>query len=530
MKKSKTPKLLAIFTALLLFLVGCGSDSDSSLSNGGEDNLKVIKYASQAPAMTTIDAQLSTTSDVIQPARAITESLLTFDEDRNLIPLLAEELPESDDNITFSIKLKEGVEFHDGSELTTEDVKFTFERLYDPETTATNTFIADMIKGATDKLNGDAAEIEGIRIIDEYNMEFELNAAFAPFPSVLASEMTVIYPKKATEAAGANWGIDTFVGTGPYMFDEFFPEDYLKTVKNENYHNGEVNLDELYIYNMDENTLAMEYEAGNINLVEISNKMAETYASDDYAEELIKVDVMGIVELVFNTSLEPLDDENVRRAISLAIDKPALVNSFLQGQATPAGSAIPRGLIGHTERSVDTYDPEAAKELLTKAGYPDGLSVETYVIEGNETADAAVVLQEQMKAAGIDFTINLVDQATYLDYRNSGDIELVFRTWYKDYPDPDNFLYTFFHSAATPNRAPDWGKPETDAMLDEGRALPAEERPAHYERLDEILVEEKVAAVPLYYPVFHFLKDPVIEGIVQNDGLLDFTNANLIGE
>lgn len=516
--------------ALSLFLVACSTSSNGNGNNADGEDLKVIKYAKQAPGMTTIDAQLSTTSDVIQPARLITESLLTFDADRNLVPLLAEDLPETEDNITFKVKLKEGIKFHDGSELTTEDVKFTFERLYDPATTATNTFIADMIKGAKEKLNGAADEIEGIRIIDDYNMEFELESAFAPFSSVLASEMTVIYPKEATEAAGATWGIDAFVGTGPYVFDEFVPEDYLKTVKNEDYHNGEVSIDELYVYNMDENTLAMEYEAGNINYAQIPNKMAQSYSSDDFADELIKVDLMGIVEVVFNTTIEPLNDVNVRRAISLAVDKPALVNSFLQGQATPAGSAIPRGLIGHTERTVDTYDPETAKELLAEAGYPEGITVDTYVIEGNETADAAVVLQEQMKAAGINLNINLVDMATYLEYRNNGEIPLVFRTWYKDYPDPDNFLYTFFHSAATPDRQPDWGKPETDALISEGRALSAEERPAHYEKIDQILVEDEVAAIPLYYPVFHFLKNPSIEGVNSNDGLLDFTHAELVNE
>ena len=183
MKKHAFSKIAILFVAAIVLLAGC---SNSSTDSGSDGDLKVIKYAKQAPQMTTLDAQLSTTSDVIQPARLIAEPLLTFDEDRNIVPLLLEELPVTEDNITYTLKLKEGVKFHDGSDFTTEDVAFTFNRLYDPETKATNTFIADMIKGANAKLNGEADEIEGIRIIDDYNMEIELEMAFAPFATVLA--------------------------------------------------------------------------------------------------------------------------------------------------------------------------------------------------------------------------------------------------------------------------------------------------------------------------------------------------------
>ncbi|WP_018659015.1 ABC transporter substrate-binding protein [Allofustis seminis] len=517
-------KLLTFFAAVTVFLVGCGGKGGS---NGGDGEPKVLKYGRSATQMTTLDGQLSTTADVIQPARLVAEPLYTYDKDMNLTPLLAEDLPKTEDNTTYTVKLKEGVKFHDGSELKADDVVFTFTRLYTPETMSTNTFIADMIKGAHALLEGEADALVGVRALDDYTVEFELEDAYAPFPYVLGSEMTMIYPKEATEKAGADWGVTTFVGTGPYKFDEFVAADHFKAVKNEDYHGGEVHLDEMWIYNMDENTLAMEYEAGNINSALISNKMAGNYAD---SADLHKIEAMGIFEVVFNTAMEPLNDKNVRKAFAMAVDKEALVNSFLQGNATPATSAIPPKVLGHTDRPLTPADPEGAKKLLADNGYPDGVKISTWVIEGNELADAAVVLQEQLSKAGIDMEVNLVDRATYLDKRNAGEIQTVFRNWYKDYPDPDNFLYTFFHSNATPNRTPDWGKPETDELLSEGRRLPMEKREAHYEKIDKILVEDEVATVPLYYPVFHYLMNENIEGIVYVDGLLDFTHANVVSK
>ncbi|RVU54408.1 ABC transporter substrate-binding protein [Anaerosphaera multitolerans] len=524
MKKNKL-KHISLLLGMIILLTACGVTNKSDEGEGQGDVGKVVKFASQFPDMDSLDVHKYTTTDVILPAQNICEPLLEYDSNRELQPLLLETLPTTEDGVTYSCKLKEGVKFHDGTELTSYDVEYTFNRIFDPATQNLNTWLCDMILGGPEMLEGKAESLAGFKVIDDYNFEIELSTPYAPFLSVLSCEQMMIYPKEACEAAGDKWGIDTFVGTGPYELVEFVGKDYTRCKKNENYHGTPVEIDELYVYNMDPNTSIMEYEAGNLDLVKVETKMVEPYKTNEFKDQLVKVDLMAIIALNLNVNMEPLNDVKVRQALTYTIDKESLVQDFLQGNGTPANSIIPPNIMGHPDREANKYDPEKAKELLAAAGYAEGIKLESYVVEGDEAADIAVVLQEQMKASNIDLKINLVDQATYVDMRKAGEVQCPILTWYKDIPDPDNFTYTFYNSAGSQLFSSNWNDPETDNLMKLGRSLPEDEREAVYVELEKLLVEDKAAMVPLYNPVFYYLQSPKVTGVEYSDSMVRFAKT-----
>ncbi|CDZ75576.1 PBP2_NikA_DppA_OppA_like [Peptoniphilus sp. ING2-D1G] len=534
-------KKLTLLFALMFLLTACGGNKaentggntsgtgTNSQESADSGEAKIIKYASQYPDMDSLDVHKYTTTDVILPARNICEPLLQYDENNELKPLLLEEMPTTEDGKIYNFKLAKGIKFHDGTELTSKDVEFTFNRIFNPETQNLNTWLVDMIKGAKDMLEGKADTLSGFTVIDDYNFTIELEMPYAPFLSVLSCEQNMIYPKDACEAAGDKWGIETFIGTGPFKLEEFVGKDYMHALRYDDYHGEPAKVDELYIYNMDANTSAMEYEAGNLNMVQVETKMVEPYKTDEFKDQLVRNELMGIISLNLNVNMPPLDNQTVRQAISYAIDKDAIIDNYLQGNAVPAKSIIPPGIMAYPEdREANKYDPEKAKELLTQAGFPDGIDLETYVVEKDEAADIAVVLQEQLKASNINLKINLVDQATYVDIRKSGEVQCPILTWYKDMPDPDNFTYTFFYSEGSQLFSSNWNDPESDELMIQGRSLPEEERLPVYQKLEKILVEDKVATVPLYNPIFYYLKAPELQGVEYFDSMIRFKNADIV--
>lgn len=509
-------KHLSLLVMLLMMLTAsCAALADGTFNYGGVmENMDIL------------DVHKSTTNEVLNPAILMCEPLLTLKEDGTLVPQLLSELPEvSEDGTLFTCKLREDVYFHDGTQLTADDVLFTFTRIFDPATANVNTWLCDMIKGGTAMLNGEATELEGVKVIDDFTFTIELEYPYAPFNYILSCSQMVIYPREACEAAGESWGVDVFVGTGPFVLDEFSPKDFVHVVANENYYEGRPALDDVYYYNMDQGTALMEYEAGTLDLCSVDPLYVKGYQDSEYADQLVKIELQGIIALNLNTSMAPLDDVRVRQAISLAIDREALVNAYLQGNGTATNSLIPPGIAAHSDRALE-YDPEKAKALLAEAGYPDGITIVNYVSDSASITGVPVVLQEQLKAAGITLEVNRVDAATYTSMRGEGSVQCPILTWYADMPDPDNFLYTFYHSDNSKFFSSCWSDEKTDEMLTLGRAMPnGEERTALYTELETYLVEEQCIVIPLYNPVTYYLKSDSVDGIFFDNSMFHLDDA-----
>ncbi len=490
---------------------------------------KAFSFGGALDDMDLIDVHKATSSGVLQGGIMVCEPLLALQPDGSLAPQLLAEMPAvSEDGKVFTCKLREDVYFHDGTQLTSKDVYFTLHRIFDPATANVNAWLCDMILGGKDMLDGKATELAGVTIQDDFNFTIELEYPYAPFNYILSCPQMLIYPQDACTAAGETWGIDSFVGTGPFVFESFTAKDTLHLVANEKYYEGRPQIDEVYLYNLDRGTALMEFEAGSLDLVNMDPTYVKGYQEGEFAKNLVMSDLRGIIALNLNVAMPPLDNVKVREAVAHAIDQKAIVESYLQGNGTVANSLITPSVAGYTDRP-SFYDPEKAKALLAEAGFPDGIKLVNYVSETSSIAGIPVVLQEQLKASNIELEVNRVDSATYVSLRKEGSVQCPLLTWYADMPDPDNFTYTFFQSGNSKFFSSNWNDPLTDELMAKGRAMPAgEERIEIYKQIDQRLVAEEFVTVPLYNPVTYYLKSDKVEGIFFDGSMFHLDDASIV--
>lgn len=435
---------------LSLSLVACGGGektaSEGKTSEANVEEKKVLTFGGPLDGVGNLDIHLTTINEIFQITTHIQEGLLGLDaETLEVEPILLAKMPEvSEDGLTYSCELKPDVKFHDGTVLTSNDVKYTFERIFTPSAKNVNTWLCDMILGGKDMLDGKTEELEGFKIIDDTHFEITLQEPYSAFMSVLAASQMVIYPEKACEEAGDDWGGKVFIGTGPYKVKEFVPKNKVVLERYEEYHGGAKKLDEIVFLNMDPNTALLEFENGTIDVTALDVSLVDNYAQDDnFKDNVKKCESLGIVTLGLNKSMKPLDDARVREAVSLAVDRKGLTENYLRGKAVPATCFIPKGIPGYDESAPEfEYNPEKAKQLLSEAGYPDGIELTVIISEKAVLAPILEVLQQQFKESNIDLTIQKVDHAASLDIGRRGEKQVSIINWYADIIDADNFFYS----------------------------------------------------------------------------------------
>ena len=525
-------KYIAAFAALSLLLTACGrakdakSDSSADTTQAGETKTgsgtgeKVLKFG-QAHAGTGLDMQKSTSSGAASIADEVTESLLRFNDKNEEEVVLLTDFPKvSDDGLTYSFELKKGVKFTNGVELTTKDVQYTFERMFTPETGAKSTTYFDMIKGAKDMLAGSATSLSGFEAVDDYHFNIVLEQPFAPFVKNLGTSYADIFPAEATKAAGADWGIGTnLIGTGPYKILSNDDTTEVVLVKNEDYHGGNVNLDTLRVlYYDDAQTKLIAYENGDIDLSDLPASQLEQYEAN-HADEIKKYYPLGTTFISLNLKSEYISDVNVRKAISLAINREELVNTILAGAGIPATTFLNNKIPGHDDSlPVMEYNPEKAKKILADAGYNSGINLTAEVRDTDEAIFNAI--QGYLEEVGIHLEVKKVDNATWNSDRAAGNVQMTGMQWNALYPDADFQMYNYFYSKNSNNRGVFYDNAEYDKLLDDARASTDEKQRAElYKQADHILTFEDYAAIPLYYPQSQFIAKPFVK---------DFTVGNLI--
>lgn len=473
--------------------------------------------------------QTSTSSRAASIADEVTESLLRFDDDNNEEPVLITDFPTvSDDGLTYSFELKQGVHFTNGTELTSKDVKFTFERMFTPATAAKSTAYFNMIKGAQDMLAGSATELAGFEVVDDYHFNITLEYPFAPFVKNIGTSYADIFPEDACTEAGENWGLGTnLIGTGPYKIAENDDTTQVVLVKNEDYHGGEVNLDELdIIFYDDDQTKLIAYENGDIDLADLNASLLSQYEAN-YADEITAYHPLGTAFISLNLNDQYLSNVNVRKAISLAINREELVSAVLNGAGIPATSYLNNGIPGHDDSlSVYEYDPEQAKALLAEAGYADGITISSEVRQADQAVFSAI--QGYLAEVGINLDLTVVDNATYNSDRTAGKIPMTGTTWNALYPDGDFQMYNYFYSNRSDAQGVFYKNDDFDKLLDEARKSTDETARADmYKEADKILSREDYACIPLYYPQSQFIAKPYVKNYKVGNLIYHFWNVDV---
>ena len=501
----KSLSVLAV-GAMAISLAGCGG---SSKSDSGE---KVFRFGQSNPKVG-LDMQTNSNAGASSVADNVLEGLYRWNDDNVEECVLAKDMPEvSEDGLTYTITLKEGVKFSDGTDLTTEDVKYTFERMFKPETGATNTYMYDMITGAKDMIDGKATELKGLEVVDDYTFKLHIDYKFAPFIANLGMDYASIYPSEACEKAGDNWGKGTdLIGTGPYVIKENDDLTKVVMVPNEHYHGGDVNLDKLEIVYIDDtSTKMMEYEQGNIDMCDLPTSLLDQYKDSDLKDEITQITPLGTYFLSIKDTDPVLSNKAVREAISLAIDRDELCKTILNGAATPATSFLNPGVPGHDDK-LEAYEHSAdkAKKVLADAGLSNP-KFTCKVRQGDQKV--ATAIQAYLKEAGITMNVEVIDSGIWSSSRAAGELQATVVGWFPLYADADNQMYTYYYSENAVGKGVFYKNDEFDSLVTQGRqSLDTDKRVELYKKADYILSREDYGTIPLYYGKLQFVAKPYVK-------------------
>ena len=553
MKKKISLMLAAALTAGLA-LTGCGGSktSDTTDNTAGAENestaeVKGVDVDTTGYLVAALNADIQT-ADVQKTSKDYEVPFNIFDRlvdvevgtdgNSKIVPSLAESWEISDDGLEYTFHLRQGVKFHNGNDFTAEDVAYTFHRMLTVEG-GVNTEFIDQIKGADELLAGETDTLEGVEVVDDYTIKVTLKEPFAGFLASISSPGVSIYDSEATEAAGDQFGMDpaVTVGTGPFEFSSWSFNNQLVLTRNEDYWKGASGLPGVVIKIIpDTETQSMMFESGELDILDLD------YAADSvdrftetYPDQIVQGPRVGIVYFTMNFNKEPFQDVRVRKAVQMSIDRQAILDALYGGRGQVEQGIFPHGLIGfNPDQEEIKYDPEAAKALLAEAGYADGFDMEIAAdSSASDTMTMALeIVSDQLAEVGIRAEIKNYDESTWLETRKSGELGSFMSTWSADYNDPDNFIYTFFGNEEK-TRIRSINYPDTEVMERVAKArtiVNEDERLAEYKALEEKLIHEDAAWVPMFSRLHLFAVSKRVQGFVPLwSGLSDqlFYNISL---
>lgn len=501
MKKQRLLSL-ALTGAMALSLTACGGGSESTTTTTAAAAAADGETAAAAESTGSIGktdivfamsgdivaldpaAQQDTTSSVI--LKHIYSTLLDTDDDGNLVPDLAESWEMSEDGTSFTYYLRDDACFSDGTPVTAQDVKFTYDRAMEMPKTKSNT-----------------SKIKEVVVDNDYQVTINLTEQYAPFKTIVTSSNLSIVSEAAVTAAGEAYGdVDNILGSGEFVCTEWTPNDHYVLVRNDNYW-GEMpiatSITCRVIPEGSARTIALE--TGEVDIVwgvdPIDCENVE--ANPDLA--LLSQPSSSIEYIGMNTTKEIFSDKKVRQAINYALDQQVFVDTVVEGRGQIANSYI-NSAITYYDPDIEgyPYDPEMAKQLLAEAGYPDGFDCKIYV-NGDARTRSAQIAQAQLAEVGINVEIFTYEWGALLDSLNAGDHEMFILGWSNSSFDADSSTYQLFHSAnhgTTGNRA-FLTDATVDSLIEEGaREMDDSKRQEIYEELQAVL-KDVSPWVPLYY-------------------------------
>jgi len=513
--------LTFILLGILSFLVACSGGGTEEQANGssGKDKSGGSLIFGLAAEPDTMDPYVQNGTHGRTVKLAIFRGLYNYNENGELEEELAESHTTNDDLTSYTFKLRDA-KFHNGDPVTAEDVKYTYERMLEPDSAAT--------------FKTELSIIDNIEVVDEKTITFNLSEPSAPFLHYTALPESVIVSKSYTEANKGN--IDTNpMGAGPFKFVSWTQGSEIVLEKFEDfYKEGQPYLDKItFEFYTDENTRINALRAGDVDIVEsIPWKDTESIANTDN----LKLESANgpFMKLQFNTDFEPFSKPKVRQAIAYGIDRSAIINTAFSGRGEPIyGMAILEGYMGYDEKFTNYFehDVEKAKELLAEAGYPNGfkaklLSTSQYGMH----EQTAIAVQAELKKIGIDVELELPDWATRINKNVEGDYQFLVAGTSGDITDGDWMSNFFTGGPARLNNSANFADEKIDSLLEEGRK---EIDPEKREDIYHQLIERALELSPFVYLSWReqsYGMQENVNGFNNLDGFLSFQSGVTLEE
>jgi len=363
-----------------------------------------------------------------------------------LIPDLAESYTVSDDGLTYTFKLRRGVKFHNGRELTSEDIKYSIERSVNPETQSPGQGFFSTIAGFDDMVAGKAKSLSGIEAPDRYTVRITLSRPDATILQVLAINFSFAVPREAVEKYGQDFGRHP-VGTGAFKMTDWTLGQRVVFERNKDYfRKGIPLLDKItFSIGLEPTVALLRLQRGEADVLGDpipSAQFLKVVNDPANADLIVKGNLLHTGYLTMNVNTPPFDNVLVRRAVNMAIDKDRVLR-IVNNRGVAANQPLPPAMPGYDKSYAGyAYDPEKAKSLVAKAGYGSGVETELYVINTDPNPRIAQSIQRDLAAIGIKASIKSLAQSTVIAAGGDGTAPMIWSggmAWIADFPDPSNF-------------------------------------------------------------------------------------------
>jgi len=524
MKKTWQFVFVSLFVGTLFFLPSIGCQPAELAFNNDILDLYGSSPVTLDPA---ISSEMTSHAYIMQ----IFSGLVRLDENLDVVPDIAESWERSEDGKTYTFYLRHEVKFHSGREVKASDFKYSWERACDPATGSQTaaTYLGDIV-GAQEMLAGEAGEISGIKVLDDYTLEVTSDAPQAYFLCKLTYPTAFVVDRVSVETGGSWWRQPD--GTGPFKLEEWEPDQQLILRRNELYYGHPAGVKQVIFHFLSGMPMAM-YEKGEIDITSVSMYYIDQIRdkSGPFYQELDITPELSLYYIGFDTTRAPFDDINIRRAFCSAVDKGRIVRLILRDMVTEAKGILPPGMPGYNENfeSLD-YNVEKAKEFIAVSKYGSAANLPPITITvsgyGNNIPDyLGAIVQGWQQNIGVEVMVRQLEPENYLYYVKQERDEMFLLGWVADYPDPHNFLDNLFYTGSE-NNIFGYGNPELDKLLtqaavEQDNAI----RFSIYQQAEQEVIEE-APCLPLWFGINYTLVKPYVQDYELNPlGIADLSKV-----
>ena len=519
-----------------------GTASSAAGSSTGSINTAgfTVQYGSNPE---TLDPALNSAVDGGNTVITVFETLLIINENNEAVPGQAESWTTSEDGLTWTFTMRDGLKWSDGSELNAKDFEYSFKRMADPDTAApyAETCLG-MIDGfeeaagfpdkdgnPTVEPNLDALNVKASD--DGKTLTIVLGYPCSYFDKIAAFAAMSPVQKATVEANGDAWctSPDTYVCNGPYMITEWTPSERIVLTKNPNYvggwDNSKIVSDSITLLLLEDSSASFAaYNSGEAVLIKDvpTDEIPSLTKAEDGGDFYVDT-ILGTYYVSLNLKRDAFQDVKVRKALNLAIDRDYVANTIMQGTYTTADSIVGPGIVDENGYFHDngnapyiSADYEAnlaeAKKLLEEAGYPNGEGFPTIEYSCNDAGyhvPLAEYLQQAWGDLGITLTISKMEWSSFTAARRAGEYDVARNGWVMDYNDPSNMLDLF--CSGNGNNDGKYSNPEFDAAIEASRVADVTEHFAQLHKAEDILMEDN-GCLPIAYYNDYWLQSPALKG------------------
>lgn len=537
-------------SAAALGLAACGGSKSGSTATSGSTAGSTaggtntagftVQYGSNPE---TLDPALNSAIDGANTIITIFEPLLLINENNEVIGGQAESWEASEDGLTWTFTMRDGLKWSDGTDLNAKDFEYSFKRMVDPNTAAP---YAETCLGMIDGFEEAAGfpDADGNPTVDPNPEALNVKASddgktltiVLSYPcsyfDKMAAFATMSPVQQATvEANGDSWctSADTFVSNGPYMITDWTPSERIVLTKNPNYVGGwdssKIVSDTITLLLLEDSSASFAaYNSGEAQLIKDvpTDEIPSLTKAEDGGDFYVDT-ILGTYYVSLNLQRDAFKDAKVRKALSLAIDRDYVANTIMQGTYSAADSIVGPGIVDESGYFHDngnapyiSADYEAnlaeAKKLLEEAGYPNGEGYPTIEYSTNDAGyhvPLAEYLQQAWGDLGITLTINKMEWSSFTPARRAGEYDVARNGWVMDYNDPSNMLDLF--CSGNGNNDGKYANPDFDAAIDASKVADSAEHFAQLHKAEDILMED-TGCLPIAYYNDYWLQSPTLKG------------------